>query len=379
MERSLGYSMKTILIIDDDPLIRESLKDVLESSGFQAITASNGMNGLRLASQQQPDLILCDVQMPNMDGYAVLSKLRQTPAIQTIPFIFLTGRSEVMDLRQGMNLGADDYLSKPCGVDELLAALNSRLAKQEVLQAQAQKELDSLRSSIAMSLPHEFRTPLTGIFTSVELLRLVMEDSANAAEILSIADTIQTSARRLYRLIQNFLLYAKLEVAVRDPHYKSSLLYETTLEPETAIATLASQLVSQENRGADLHLALQNAGIAIPMFDLEKIMTELIDNAIKFSVPNSPIEVVSTIEPEYFHLQVRNQGIGMTAAQIAALGAYKQFDRQIYEQQGVGLGLAIVQRLVELRDGYLTIDSVPDDSTTVHVFLPLADLTKQLD
>jgi len=364
--------MKTILIIDDDLLIRESLQDVLESRGFQVITANSGIAGLEVATQRQPDLILCDVQMPDMDGYVVLERLRENPDVQTIPFIFLTARSDKLAYRQGMNLGADDYLSKPCSIQELLAAVNSRLAKQDVLQARSQKELDGLRRSIAMSLPHEFRTPLTGIFTSVELLRLVVDETDNTAELLGIADTIQAAAQRLYRLIQNYLLYSKLELAIRDPNYQWSGADGVTLLPESTIAALANMIAAQFNRTADLKLNLQNTAIAISAFDLEKVISELLDNAFKFSALNTSVEVFSTIEPEFFHIRIINQGIGMTSAQIAASGAYVQFNRQFQEQQGVGLGLAIAKRLVELQKGSLTIDSVPNQTTTVHVLLPLA-------
>jgi two-component system sensor histidine kinase/response regulator len=139
----LLVSMKKILVIDDDPLIRESIQDLLESQGFQAITASNGSNGLQLAIAKQPDLILCDIQMPEMDGYGVLRALRNHAALKTTPFIFLTARSDYGDLRQGMNLGADDYLSKPCSTDELLVTLNRRLEKQAMLQSHSQQQLDN--------------------------------------------------------------------------------------------------------------------------------------------------------------------------------------------------------------------------------------------
>ncbi|MDX2231268.1 MAG: response regulator [Leptolyngbyaceae cyanobacterium bins.349] len=364
--------MKRILVIDDDPLVRESLHDVLESYGFAALTANNGRTGLQLAAEKQPDLILCDVQMPELDGYAVLQALRAHPTLNTTPFVFLTARSDYSDLRQGMNLGADDYLPKPCGVDELLVVLNNRLQKHDVLQAQSRQQLDSLRSNIALSLPHEFRTPLAGILTSVELLRLVVDGSENATEVIEIADTIQTAAQRLHRLIQNFLLYSKLEVAVRDPAYKLSLTDEMVCEPLYTITTVTATLAAQYQRSADLQVALQNTPIAFSHFDLEKVMTEVLDNAFKFSMPQTPVTVTSEIQADHYHIQVINHGRGMTADQIAHLGGYMQFNRHLYEQQGVGLGLAIAQRLLELREGRLTIESIPNHTTTVSIVLPCA-------
>lgn len=364
--------MKTILIIDDDSLVRESLQDVLELYGFRTLTASNGRVGLELAMQSQPDLILCDVQMPEMDGYTVLQTLRQTPAVQTIPFVFLTAWADRPNQRQGMELGADDYLGKPCSTQELLAALQSRLGKQQAIQAQSQAELDRLRSSIAIALPHEFRTPLSGIFTSVELLRLLLEGAEQADELLPIVETIQAAAQRLHGLVQNYLIYCKLELAIRDPEYKSRLPEEATFDPTAMIGQIATQIALLTDRQADLRLDLRNAEITFSLFDLEKVLAELLNNAFKFSPAQSSVRVTSRIVDRNFQICISNEGRGMTPAQIEALGGYMQFNRDIFEQQGIGLGLAIAQRLLQLRDGNLMITSIPDQITTVTITIPLA-------
>ncbi len=127
--------MKTILVIEDENAIRSNIVKMLNHSGFQAVPAENGVKGVHLARSLMPDLILCDILMPEMDGYGVLSSLRQSDDTVTIPFIFLSAKADRTDHRQGMNLGADDYLTKPFSVQELLAAINARLEKQtEVAQ-----------------------------------------------------------------------------------------------------------------------------------------------------------------------------------------------------------------------------------------------------
>jgi diguanylate cyclase len=125
--------MKTILIIEDDEMIRNNLLEILELEGFRAIEAENGRIGVQKARAYNPDLILCDICMPELDGYGVLEALRANSPTATIPVIFLTAKSEKSDMRQGMNSGADDYLIKPCSVNELLSAVTSRLKKQSVL------------------------------------------------------------------------------------------------------------------------------------------------------------------------------------------------------------------------------------------------------
>jgi DNA-binding NarL/FixJ family response regulator len=122
--------MKKILIIEDDRATRDNLATILRMEGFQPLTAPDGRRGLETASRENPDLILCDVMMPDLDGHDVLRALREKSTTVNTPFIFLTARGDRNDIRTGMNLGADDYLTKPATATELLAAVNARLKRE---------------------------------------------------------------------------------------------------------------------------------------------------------------------------------------------------------------------------------------------------------
>ena len=135
--------MKKILVIEDEQTVRESILDLLEAEGFSGMGGENGNVGLQLARDNHPDLILCDVQMPDLDGYSVLTHLREAANTADIPFIFLTARGTKADIRYGMELGADDYLTKPCTATELLGAISVRLAKQAALLERYHKQTDS--------------------------------------------------------------------------------------------------------------------------------------------------------------------------------------------------------------------------------------------
>lgn len=126
---------KTILVIEDEAQTRNIFLKCLEFEGFQAVGASDGTSGVALAQQHQPDLVVCDIIMPDMDGYSVLSALRKSRSTEGIPLIFLTAKVTMTDLRRGMDLGADDYLTKPCTVEQFLAAINTRLQRQDQLSA----------------------------------------------------------------------------------------------------------------------------------------------------------------------------------------------------------------------------------------------------
>jgi DNA-binding NarL/FixJ family response regulator len=121
--------MKKVLVIEDEPEMRRNLTTLLRLEEFHPIAAENGRVGVMLAKNEKPDLILCDVMMPEMDGYEVLAALRANPKTVTIPFIFLTAKGEKPNIRAGMDLGADDYLTKPVGKLDLLAAIRSRLKR----------------------------------------------------------------------------------------------------------------------------------------------------------------------------------------------------------------------------------------------------------
>lgn len=126
--------MKTVLLIEDDLVLRENTAELLELSKYKVITASNGKTGVSLAKKHHPDIIICDIMMPELDGYGVLKNLSKSKKTKYIPFIFLSAKTERTDVRKGMNLGADDYITKPFSEDELISAIESRLAKISILE-----------------------------------------------------------------------------------------------------------------------------------------------------------------------------------------------------------------------------------------------------
>lgn len=362
--------MKKILVIEDDPQVRDNIQDILSLEEFCTITAANGLEGLDLAREERPDVIICDVMMPELDGYDVLTALRKDIETEAIPFIFLTAKAKRIDLRQGMALGADDYLTKPFTPAELRQAIAVRLEKKSQLEQQTQRQLGELRQNIAHSLPHELKTPLSGIINGAQLLRYCY-DPIDQTEAMELLDCIEKSGRRLHDLIQNFIVYADLELVTTNQEAVAAL--RNGLEKcftMSLIEAAATQMAEKYSREADLKLEVQEASTNISKSRFKKAIEEVIDNAFKFSKPGSTVRITSCLKDNLFHLFVIDHGRGMTTEQIAKVGAYMQFQRKIYEQQGSGLGLTIAKRTVELYGGELEIESFADQQTIVRITLP---------
>jgi signal transduction histidine kinase len=364
--------MTKILVIEDESLIRESIIDILMLESFQVVSADNGQDGLTAIFTEQPDLILCDIAMPGtMNGYDVLVQLRSQPEMAKVPFIFLTAKVSRPDQRKGMLLGADDYLTKPFSAQDLLAAVHTQLGKRLALQQAYGQDLDKLRESIIYAIPHEFRTPLYSISGYASIL---MEEHTSLSPdvILHTAERIYANAARLNRLIEKYLLFAQLQLMPHDPEQLAEIANGVTPQSDATIEVAAVYWAQELQREADLKLSLHPTAVHVQEVHLSKIVEELIENAFKFSEAGMVVHVASGEYSGSFFLRVTDRGHGMSREQIDAIGAITQFNRQFYEQRGMGLGLAICTRLVALYHGNLSINSTVGEGTTVVVTLPLA-------
>jgi len=172
--------MKTILVIEDQPVMRHKTVTILKMEGFEVLEASDGEEGIRLAKEELPDLILCDIMMPGCDGYGVLQAVRLNRATATTPFLFLTARGEKTDLRNGMNLGADDYLVKPTPRTELLEAIEARFERQRLNEEKLKRELAQARFSPDFSSAAPLVEKLGLTPREAETLLWVAQGKANA-------------------------------------------------------------------------------------------------------------------------------------------------------------------------------------------------------
>ncbi len=372
--------MKKILVIDDAEFILESTSTLLEFEGYEVYTATNGEEGVKLAFEVQPNLILCDISMPNLDGYGVLNAIKDDRYLSSIPFVFLTAFAEKVNMRAGMSKGADDYIIKPFTKDDLISAIDSQWKKYNLIEERVQKQINEVGRNITFALPHEFRTALNEVIGSAKFL-ISGAGTISNEEIRETADDIVFSANRLLKITENFLIYVSIESFASNPDRKAMLRQCLTEEPRSIIQDIANGVSYRYNRSTDLVLdelqtnnqdpQSKSLSIEISSESFSKLINELVDNAFRFSETGQKVHITLNREDNFLRMSVSDEGRGMTSEQIREISALTQFDRTIYEQQGVGLGLIVAKNIVEVHDGKFEISGNDKQGVTITFTLPI--------
>lgn len=364
--------MKKILVIDDADFILDTTATILKFENYEVFVAENGKAGLEIARENSPDLILCDISMPIMDGYQLLEMIRFDPKLNRTPFIFLTAFADKANVRLGMEKGADDYLVKPFSRDELIAAINAQFKKHEIVEKQLEEKVKKLGKSIITILPHEFRTVLNQISGTAKFMN-VNYNTIQSLEILELTNDIINSSARLLKITENYLIYSRLESFSHSKSKKLMLRESRTDEPIAILKDIAELIAGKFNRTEDLVIIedVNNIYLQVSTESYHKIIHELIENAFYFSEIGSQVIIKSQIVDNGFvEIIIIDSGRGMSEEHLSSIGAMIQFERDIYEQQGIGLGLIISRKIVELHDGKFNIESTVGVGTKITFTLP---------
>jgi two-component system sensor histidine kinase/response regulator len=354
-----------ILIIEDDEAMRETLKDLLEAAGHEVIAGEDGAQGVALAAQG-PDFIFCDVDMPNLDGHGALAAIRKLPRGGDVPFVFLTGRSDRSELRTGMGLGADDYITKPYSAADIYGAIEARTKRQGSLHEKIQSLSKQQEREINAQWSHELLTPLNAVLGSLDLLESDA-DTIDRAELKEMLALIREGAERQERLARKLINYFSLQQVV------AAAKAPGRCAADAAIARGAGEAMKLKKRDADLAVSAEPAEVALAEQWLALAVGEIIENASTFSKPGSPVTVTGKSNGGRYRITITDQGSGLTAEQRAQVGAFAQFDRKRHEQQGLGLGLTIARLAAKLAGGSLHLEAGPGErGLGVEFDLPVA-------
>lgn len=362
-----------ILVIEDEKNIRENIQELLEAKGFIVHTAHNGKQGVLEAIDFRPNLIVCDVMMPKMDGFKVLEYVRKTSIVQNTPFIFLTARIDKSDVRNGMDLGADDYITKPFTSKELLRAIDTRLKRQEKVINQYAKVKHELDTTVFAAYYHEFNTPLHGIIGGLNLL-LNARDSFSEKQIQDLLFSILKSGLRLNHSLANLMMFEEIKRAEVYPELLSMFTngFAKAGWPQkvrTEIFTMAKEIYS---RTADLDIQLEPVEVKINQEYLQRMILELADNALKFSKAGDRVQILGRRDGEDYIIQVIDKGRGFVIESLDHIAPFKQFNRKKFEQQGLGIGLYLVKRIVDFNQGEMKIISLEGEGTRIVINIPVA-------
>ncbi len=363
-------SRSHILLVDDDRAILEGVADLLSLHGYDVMTAASAKSALKVMQQQVPDLVISDIMMPGMDGYAFYEAVRDNPAWTPIPFIFLTARGQPTDVRRGQSLGADAYVTKPFDPEDLLIAVKARLRRARDIQAAAMSDVEKMKKRLITAFSHELRTPLTIIYGYVNMLRDEHGDLPEA-EVDTMLESMHRGTQRLVDLVSDLMLMLQLESGVVELEIE---LGKGRMSLPRIVEKVADRYRRDaQERGVTLTTEIDPA-LAELRFSLylDDALSRLIDNAIKFSPQGTgAVHVAATRNGGDARIAVTDNGIGIDPAKLQVIfEQFEQLDRDLLEQQGVGLGLSLARRLVDLHRGWIEVVSQPGKGSTFTIHLP---------
>ncbi len=355
-----------ILLVEDEDNLRTLLLMELEQENFIVEEAANGEEGLKKAKTFMPDLIVCDVMMPVMDGFTMQEKLNEDEKLRDIPLIFLTAKSDKKDIRYGKSIGAEDYITKPFEFEDLLVSIKAKLKKSIERKERVKSRLDEIRKSILYAIPHEFKNPLSTLEGFLSLL-LDKNYEASEKEKDEFLTYIKKSSDRLHHLVMKFLKLAELEVIEIDEKKLEALRKTRNINWHIEVNTIIEDLSEKFN--VTIHSNLVGVDYPCPLDynSLNTIILELINNAYKFSPPDRiDISFSAKATEKNFEITVEDKGIGLPKEAIdRVIEPFYQYNREHFEQQGSGLGLAIVNKIVTIYKGSIKIDSELNKGTRI--------------
>jgi two-component system sensor histidine kinase/response regulator len=352
---------RKILIVDDELNIRETIEELLTITNYDTKTANNGQEALDVLKKWTPDLIICDIMMPVMDGQQFQKIMYRDKFLSTIPFLFLTAKTADNLMRQCLDEGADDFLNKPFKTKELLRTIGLKIDKFKKLTNSTNFYKGDQRI-----LSHEINTPIHGILGSINIL---MDDiiSLEKQDIALFYEGIKTSIERLNRTMQNIALFEDIKnnkfAAVNNSSSEIKDVFNSVSNK------ISSHYVNKKNR---IVSTLRTAELAVSKNNLTFILFELLDNGLKFSTQDKKVIIEGVIYSEdYYQINIFDSGVGFKKEELNLIDATVQFNRDKTEQQGLGLGLYITKHMIKESDGTISILSKENEGTKISIFLPI--------
>ncbi len=337
-----------ILVVDDDVSIRLLLTHCLENQ-YLVTTAANGREALALLEQQQFDLVLSDVRMPEVDGFAVLAAVRDNPEYAHIPVILISGLADNPDIAKGLELGANDYITKPIDRRLVLARIRTQITLQEALQQHEQTitELQSIqlmRDRFFHIASHDLKNPMNNIRMAHFLMRELDDDDPSWDVLLN---NIEASLDTMESIVSDFLDMAAIQSRALDLDFQAVTVEEALWE------VIIQYNISAQKKDIVVKIDDGSGVIRADFRRLVQALSNLVSNAIKYSPRGSEITLFTHQTAEVVRIFIRDQGTGIPDEERAMLfSEFGKLSTKPTEGEGrTGLGLWIVKQLVTLQGG----------------------------
>lgn len=364
----------TILIIDDERNLLLGIARRLERTGYRVYMASSGNEGYELARQHHPDIILSDIGMPPPNGFELRQMLSEEAGTANIPFIFLTAKASMEDKLHGLDLGADDYITKPFDIQELLARVQAVLRRAEKGRQEgihlAEAKVDQLRKAISTHLSHELRTPLGQIMTSLQTV-MCQRAAENPSEGMDWSiQAALNSEDKLKQLVNDLIILHTIDAAELST-------FRQAIDVNFEIKAPIEKRSQAWNKNLKVEFGIHpDVRIYAPRLEFTQAITHLADNAAKFSPENGKIRVLVLPNGEGgCIITIADEGPGIPPElREKVFGRYYQIDAgDAWQHGGLGVGLTIVRSIATSLGGNVKmLDS--DKGSKVQLTLPPATL-----
>jgi len=362
-----------ILVVDDNPEVIQVVSAMLRKRSYEVMTAASGPEALQLMEQRRPDLILCDIMMPDMDGFQVFQRMRADRRWRAIPFAFVTALSDTDVRLSSSEMGVEAFISKPFDRHELLSVVAGLLRRAEELQSFAFSEMESFKSQLLFMITHELNTPLSVIRMLTDSMRRNLK-RLTGDQLSEYVDLLARSTGDLSYIVESMLL------AIQIDSGRAAELFETWAVPHMLRMLIDAVVAKAEHRTAEGGVIVELLGFERVVWvfgheeQLMQIFGRVLDNAIRFSPKGETVRVHLEVVDQRALVTFTDRGPGMTPTEtIAAFDRLRQINRAQQEQQGVGLSLGMVRSLAQIHGGEIIVTSTPGQGSSFTVALPLVE------
>jgi len=361
----LNESPASIIVVDDNPTNLAVVCAQLGKCGYRLLTAENGASALRRLDHVNPDLMLLDVMMPEMDGFELAQRIRLRPDYRNQPLIFMTALDDTESKLKGFESGGVDYITKPIQYEEMIARVRTHIEVYQLRDAlrheiEAKDDLIAELEAYDMTVAHDLKNPIGGIATAVETFELMRDAELTGEEAREILEMIKIGADQAQKIIRGLLSFAQLRTkdAQRESVDMNALLQKSIERLRPMIDEFGAELV--------IDGSLPDAYGFGPW--LEEVWANLITNAIKYGDRPARVIISGEILEESVRYRVRDNGQGLPEDRETL---FKPFARSANTNtEGTGLGLSIVERIVRRHEGSVLAEDHPEGGAEISFFLP---------